>query len=662
MNNRSLFVFILVLISPAVISQKSSHEFGVVGKEEVDLKMYAQDKNAEAVVIFDKAESYFVNPSRTLDVIFERTTRIKIFEEAGLKYAEFEIPYYREGNIFEEVYEIEAITTYYENLQIKKISLDVTNSYDEKINEYWSVKKIALPNIEVGSIIDIRYKILSPYIINLRDWEFQWRIPVIYSEYMVKMTPFYEYSWFLQGANNFDFYNSYIEIGSTNRYGETEYEEMVHQYVMKDVPAFPDEKFITSINNYIIKIDFQLSYVHQPGGATIEILTSWEDIIKELSRRSDFGKNVKKSEKTALDIPGLGNISQISNEEIYNTVLNYVKSNYSWNGYMSKYASKSVNRLIDDKIGNCADINLFTVGLLKRYGIDAYPVLISTRDHGRIKYDFPVTDFFNYVLILAKFDDNMILTDATEKNIMNNRIPPRCINDKGLVIDQDQVLWVNLMSHFPSATVTYIEIKFEDSLNFNSDLSKILTEYEAVKFRNSEIEVLTLIKENYNSNDYNVDAESMEVRNLESVNEPVLLNYTVQGKSELISNQIYIKPFLNEISSDNPFKKRSRTFPIDITYPLEKSFETKLIAPPGYVTEYLPKDFDTSNELFELHYSIDTKSDTIECTLEYQFKRSVYSPKDYTKIKGFFSTIAKKGNEKISFSRDIKNDEKSDDF
>jgi len=59
-----------------------------------------------------------------------------------------------------------------------------------------------MPDVRIGSVIEYSYKILSPYIFNLRNWAFQNTIPVMYSEYSTSMVPFYDYVSNLQGAVN----------------------------------------------------------------------------------------------------------------------------------------------------------------------------------------------------------------------------------------------------------------------------------------------------------------------------------------------------------------------------------------------------------------------------------------------------------------------------
>src|SRR5699024_5713261 len=201
----SLFAVILCL---PVIGQDFSTEYGKIGREEFELEQYALDPEAEAVVLFDKGRSRFEDRQGSFEVIFERETRLKILSEAGVKYAEIEIPYYQEGTIYERIYDLEAYTYNFEDGKIIKTPLDIANTYEVDINKFWKAKKFAIHNVKPGSIIEYKYRLRSPNVLSLRDWRFQWRITVDYSEYEVRMIPHYAYIYLLQGTEKFDSYTT----------------------------------------------------------------------------------------------------------------------------------------------------------------------------------------------------------------------------------------------------------------------------------------------------------------------------------------------------------------------------------------------------------------------------------------------------------------------
>lgn len=646
-----LTIVLLILIRLTIQGQIFPKEFGKISKEEIELKQYSKNKDAEAIVLYDIAKSYFARTENSFDLVFERTTRIKILSEAGIKWAEVEIPFYQEGSIYERVYDIEAFSYNYENGGIIKSAFNKSNTYNEKINNSWNVKKLAIPNVKEGTIIEYRYKINSQYKFNLRDWEFQWKIPVVYSEYEVSMIPFYEYSWLLQGANKFDSQTSYVDKGISRQFGSVTFEDMVHTYTMKDVPAFDNEEFITSSNDYIIKLDFQLSRINQLDGSKVDILTTWEDMNKGLLNHKDFNKYAQKSEKFASKLLNTESIKFNNDKEKFDHVIEYVKINYNWDKNYGKYASKSPGKFVEQKYGNCADINLFTIGLLNASGIEAKPVLISTRENGKIKYDYPYAHFFNYVIILANVDGNNVLTDATGILSLNNRIPSRCINDKGLVIQKDKVEWIGLECLFPSEMKTDIQIEVLDNEHINSIISTSATEYDALYYRNNYADDIENIKKKIETTDYFIIDTSIIVQNQLNVKEPYILTYKQKSTPEIINEKIYLSPMLGQVISDNPLKQKERAYPIDMTYPKKRTFNSKILIPEGFKVDYLPSGQTINNELFELTYSVNSDDRQIIIIFDYYFKETVYSAHDYSKIKSYFNEIVKKGNEKIIFSK-----------
>ncbi len=631
-------------------AQRYSTEFGKVGKDEIDLKVYDKDETAQAVVLFDIGESSFTRESEGFDILFERQKRIKILSESGIEFAEVEIPFYREGNIYERIFDLEAITYNFENGALTRTILPQESWHDEKVNDYWMVRKFAFPNVKQGSIIEFRYKLSSQYLFNLRDWEFQSKIPTVFSKYIVKMIPFYEYSYILQGGTKLDSQESYIDRGLSRQFGPVNFQDYVHIYTMKDIPAFDSEKFITSINDYIIKIDFQLAKINYLNGGSKEIMTTWPKLIDELNKHIDFGKFIKKSEKTAPKLLDSKSLAGKPDNEKFEYILNYVKENYKWNGYNGKYSTKSTGDLIKDKFGSSADLNLLTVGLLNAIGIEAYPLLVSTRQNGKIKVDYPYSHFFNYVLIFAKVGDKNVLTDATEIFTSNYRIPERCINDKGLLItENEEVKWIGLQSRIPSILSYDFKIDFNNNKS-NVSVETYASEYEAYDLKkkiDSNEKLIDFLKES----DYDVDEESINLKTDNLKDQNFRCSFVLSVDPENINEKLYVSPFLNETLNDNPLNQKSRSYPIDMIYPTKNLLTSSIAIPDGYEIDYIPDDSRINNDLFELQYSVNQKDNFIKIIFLSYFKKAVYSADEYSKIKFYFNEIVKRSNEKVVFKK-----------
>jgi len=654
MKNRALLIILILGLQLLGFSQKTSQNmvdsFGKVSQEELEMAYYEKDKSAEAVVLFDIGKSYFDQKDNSFNIIYSRTRRIKIFSEAGIKYAEVEIPFYNKNGIYEKVFDIEAYSYNDKDGQVIKTALDLKNTYVKKTSSSWSEKTFAIPAVKAGSVIEYRYKVSTTYKSRLRDWQFQSRIPTIYSEYQVKMIPFYTYNFLLQGARGFDTRTSYVDKGLPKSYYSAKYHEKVFQFGMKDVPAFKSEKFITSMNDYVIQLDFQLSKYTNVEGTSTKVMTTWPDMINDLRKEKIFGKYIKTSKKIAPQLIH-DQLEGKTEKEKFDFLIDYVKTNFSHNHRRDKYASKTPKKFIADKIGNSADINLFTIGLLRAYGIEAYPVIISTRSHGIIKYEYPYYHFFNYVIISAYVDGQEILTDATNKYLKNDRIPWKCINDKGLLIKKGVVEWVHLQRPFSSERKTEIAISFKEE-KLNASLKIKHNEYDAAKLRDeidgSEQRYLDEILRNI---DFYVDS-SLHISNLMNIEEPLIIEYQFRKIATRMNGKIYIPPFLGETIGDNPLKQDSRNYPIDMVYSKKREFVSVIAIPEAYKVSFLPEEEHIENAKFELDYQVNSSADSVQISFSYHFKKPVYSAADYSKIKFYFTQIVKKGQEKIVLEKE----------
>lgn len=652
-NYLTILLYILFTTSFAG-AQSYTHEFGKYSSEEFQLKAYDKDPTAEAVVIYDIGESYFSQNDQGFEVVFERRMKIKVFTKAGIKCAQISIPFYIENNNAEKIDELKGNTYNYENGKIRITPLDLKNTYSEKYSKNWSDKKFAMPDVKEGSIFEVYYKIRSPYLFNLRSWAFQREIPIIHSEYTTKMIPFYEYIYSLQGADRFDSYKSDEVSSISSPWQSIQYKDLAHNFIMKNIPAFKDESFITSPNDYLTKINFQLAAIHYPSGQVRQILTTWEELSKEMADNTAFGKYMNNSKKKAEDLIETMQLSDKTALEKAKEIERYVKTNFNWKQQSDKYTTQGVKDFLTSKTGNCAEINLFLAGMLTAGGIEAYPVLISTRDHGKINMNYPFFHLFNYVIVLAKIDNVSYLLDATEPVSNFNEIPSRCINEKGLIIQKDKVEWVNLKSNSVST----------ENYNFNLALTPendsiqqecfiTTTGYDAIDYRKKFSNSYQTLKSELLGNNA-LPEDTISAINLTEIENPFRVKFTKRAQTESIEDKILITPFCHFALSENPLKQPTRNYPVDIIYKKSHNFQSTITIPKGYKLLSKPVGVTINNPLMKITYNADTQiNGLVNIMAKYEFNKDVYGVADYAELKKCFNLIVDKFNEKLIFIKEI---------
>ncbi len=645
-----LFSVLLTALQTLLIAQNTENIFGAIKKEEIQMQSCTYDPTAEAVVLFDIADARFEDRSYAFEIVYERSSRIKIFNESGLKWATIEIPFYQKGRICEEIQELEAFTYNVEDGSLTRTSLNLKTCYVEKKNDYWSVKKFAMPNVKPGSIIEYRYKLRSQYLFEFRDWTFQAEIPVIYSRFSTRMIPFYQYVWQLQGAEKLDSYQEYDEGGLQSSKGKIKYKNIRAEFVMKNVLAFKVEEYLTTPDDYIIKLNFQLSKIIYTDGSFLDVISTWPELVKKFLYEPNFAGYIKKSESMASKTFNLDALSTKSATERFDTVINYVKSNYKCNIYDGKYTSQSVTDFTKEKQGNVADVNLFTIGLLNAVGINAKPVLLSTRNHGKIQTEYPFVDAFNYVVILADIDGKPVLTDATNVNCSNNRIPTKCINGSGLIIQKDLTEWVPLQPQTISKIRSTIGLNYENG-NFKAKVQTSAFEYEAVALRDRFGNDTKVLKKHLERKGYQIEDDHIRITNASATKSPYNYSFETDYKPLIMSDKMFVSPFLAESLIENPLKQISRTYPVDMIYKLHNSFTSQIQIPFGYKIEKIPVNRNIDNDLFQMDYTVTQVNDKMMVSLNYLFKKTVYNSSEYENIKSFFAEIVNKGTEKFVFTK-----------
>ncbi len=614
---------------------------GVVARAELELTTYEDDPEATAVKLFDIGKTDFkIMDDGGLDIRFVRKVRIKILKEAGIEHSEIKLHYYADGyGKTEKFNSIEATSINYENNQIVKTELDKKLIYDEKVNEYYNAKVFAIPNVKVGTIIEYTFEKSTPFVRRLPIWEFQSDIPTIYSHYTIKMVPFYDYSFISQGLATSPLVNSYVDK-SDRFFAGLEFNDMVYEFELKNIPAFYDDEFITSRNDYIKRIRFELAKIKYPTGGTKELLSTWANVSGDLLRHDSFGRYIKGAEKYAsktilpqLDLNGKTDLEKIE------LLRAYVNDNYSLNGYYGMYADEKLKVFEKEKTGNVGGINLYLVGLLQAAGFNVAPVVLSTRANGKVFKDYPFSTSFNYVVAMVEYDEKLIFLDATEPFLPFYLLPTRCLNGSGLTIEEKPG-WVELESSRYSSIdqITYAEFE-NDSLTMG--IRCISDGYDAYKERIGYRKDDDRYFESQITDNARLIADTESVDNLDAHEQPFTAKYNVRKAVDQFESEYYILPFYELEYSKNPLTRNKRDYPVDLVYLRNRNFNATFKIPEGFTATSIPQSVKFDDKLMTFDYSVKNTGNAVTITANYKFKKAVIEPHEYNLLKYDFKRLHK---------------------
>ncbi|MEQ9229804.1 MAG: hypothetical protein RIF46_03920, partial [Cyclobacteriaceae bacterium] len=561
---------------------------------------------------------------------------------------------------------VKGLTYNLTNGKIETTKLGKDGIFDSQENKYWKEMKVSLPKVRVGSVIDLTYSITSPYLFNYRDWQFQYSIPAVWSEYRASFIEYYKYQQLMQGYLTPDVIetssgqtqftvrtDAQVGVGGGGQYqsGSTDtYSADVTNYrwAIKNVPAFYDEPHLTSRENYVSKINFQLVGQQWPNRPYENLLGSWDKVNEVFSQSESFYKKVSGSnflQKEVDEIIARGNHE--NDIQKASAIHSYLISNVGWNGFNSTSSNNAFRKVLSDKKGSVADINLMLTSMLQKAGLNAEPVLISTRNHGFVRPQYPIVDQFNYVICRLIIDNKQILIDATDSFSPFGAIPERCLNGQGLAITPNGASWVDIVPSYEDSEKIVLEATLKDDvlvgtlerryLGYAARNARAKFISDSTDFKDDFTKVLSWETSNMKTNDF-----------LNFTNSPVVAtDFSLDIEST--GSLIYLSPVFIKKWSKNPFKLESRDYPVDFSAPKSFTYYLSLKLPQGVTIEDIPESklIALPNNGGTFRYTVGNQNSHLTVLCKLDLNKVIFVQNEYPYLKEFFEQMIELQNQII---------------
>jgi hypothetical protein len=642
MKNLLVAVFMVVAFH-AANCQKSPIKFGEIPMEDMKMTSYPLDSSAVAVILSDFGYAYVNVSSVTASLIFERHVRIKILKKEGLGWADAAIPVYQVGASEERVSGLKASTYNLEGDKIVETKMLKDGTFKEKFNRNINLMKFTLPNVREGSVLEYSYSVNSDFLSNFPNWRFQYQIPVRYSEYWASIPDFFVMEKYMQGYVPPTAY----EVKDRPK---TNYSDKAYHWIMKNVPAFKVEPFMTSEEDYVSKINFALAYINFPGQPSREVMGSWEKLNTQLLESESFGRAItgsgflkKKTEELVA-----GETDPMKKIEI---IYNYVKQTLEWND-QNDFLADNLKDVFDRKKGTAGDINLALASMLDKAGFTVDMVLLSTRDHGFVRAQYPMSRQFNYVVCAVRVEGKPILLDATERFLPAGVIPERCLNGQGLMISKNFHGWFTLETKAKAKTIIESNLAINSSGDLHGNISFSRDGYEGSTMRKNyfakgEGEYV----KNALAGKASWQVAKNSFANLQDITKAAKETYEVIIDDHLTvaGNQIYINPFVTDRLEKNPFTLKERKYPVDYGSLKEKIYLAKITLPEGYEVDEIPqsKVLSMPGGVAKYTYSVSVVGSAINIMSNFQINRNIFSQDEYPVLREFYNQVVAKQAEQI---------------
>ncbi|HEV7333783.1 MAG TPA: DUF3857 domain-containing protein [Flavisolibacter sp.] len=624
----------LVFLFPSLTaqSQNAPIDFGQVTRDELEMKECVFDKSADAVVLLDYAVAQF---NDQYNLITERRIRLKILKERGIERANIRIPYYS-GDGFEFIRNIEGVVvTPTGNGSFTTTPLERKNIFTQQINRLYSMQTFAMPNVQVGSIIDYKYQSTMKSYGGLKRWEFQKEIPVITSFYELAPIPNSEFAYSVYKAPTLP-----IEIIPNKNEGKV-------KFIMNNVPGLRDEVYSATTRNFLQRVNFQFASYTNYMGKT-DYTNTWQKLAIELLSERSFGSQANKDLSGTPFIKGLS--PSLTAVEKLQAVHEFVRSNITWNEINSKYSEEGSKSTLEKKKGNTGEINLLLVSLLKSAGVEAYPLLVSERDFGLVDTAYSFLDQFNKVVAIAYAGGKQYVLDGTDKSTPFFLVPSDLVNTTGFLVDKKKrgfVYFTNLPEKQRELISLVGAIREDGTMQTDGRIS--LSEYAKLgkvqRYHSEKARYLNAIVKEHP----NLKIDSFAVSGF--TNDSAALQQDLKFNVNLKKSGGYYLLEYNLFTGlqENPFITQYRFTDIDFGTKYSLVLTGSFSLPPSLAVESIPsnKKIVSVDRSMSASRIMEKSGDRIQVRVQVEINSEKYFADEYEDVKGFFKEMVDLLNEPV---------------
>ena len=549
------------------------------------MERYAPAPSASYLYTLKELHITFENDGNSVVALMDYHVRIKVFDASAREVSLVAIPYYFDRKL-EQVVEIEAATHLAPGRQI---SLKEGAVRTININSRYNVKEFTLPEVRDGAVLEYKYRVKRRYIEELPDFYLNNQAPTALARVSLTYPGYLRYQTIVENYDGaLEHTTEEIDTSSVAKVFTLPRPDPIlkETWTARDIPAMEDEAYISSVDDYRGKLKFKMSEFGVPRQS---LENSWDFVVAELRRNQNVLEIARNNEKArALGRSIARRMDDDEMEAVQDSIFRYLNGRVNFSGNKSPYSEMGDVQVLSGEPADQAAINQTLLAMLQGAGIEAYPLLISTRQFGQINRSFPSFFQFNGQLIYSEIDGSSYYMDASFPHSQPNLIPVDTYNETGLLLKRNSYSWQEIK---PVKSLFDISISMEGRLDEEGNLTG------TVRARSAGYPVQVIRQKRYNGD--NVSAivrqavfdgyskaslQDPKLENLHSYQEPV----TVESRFRLprygtsFSDGIEFRPMVVGFLLSNPFQDERRDYPVTLDAPEKLNLSYEIEIPDGF--------------------------------------------------------------------------------
>lgn len=615
---------------------------------ELNMTTYAPDPEAEAVVLCSQTVLRYDLSSGSFKLNTNTKKRIKILKEEGKDHANGGISYmfngHRSGQC-EILSKLKATAFNMVDGKLVKTKMEGDMVNNEDVSKTMRLTKFTVPQVTVGTVIEVEYEIESDFFSHIDDWRAQEDIPVMYTSFDVTVPEYFDFSVDERGSYPLEkkIEDTNMSISAGAGLGMLQCGGKRYQFFGRNLPALRQKKLLYAPQSYGERVSMELRAIMIPGRMTKHFASDWDDVDKQLLDDDDFGGRLGKNPlKTEMQEAGVADIADPV--ERIMAIYRLLKDRVKWNDHYTLYA-ESAGKVLKERSGSNASINFILINMLKDAGFEAYPAVMRSRDNGFLTIRATVKEFNTFV-VAVKVGDKLSYLDGSIEDGWLDVLPDNLLVDRARIVSKDKPAeWVDLRGVSESKSRSMVKGQLQADGTLQADIQTKYTGLEAASLRHdfrTATDSATFVSEL--AQELNCEIESLALTHHHGLGPDVERNMHVTKQYDAAGDIIYLNPWVLNVMSENPLTEEERTLPIEFPYIYTENLASVITLPEGYVVEELPKSLMIKSEDGKLSCVIASTSDgsTLSSRCQMQVGRLFFTPKEYPFVKSFLDEVYKR--------------------
>lgn len=617
---------------PTISAQSSTRKFewGSVPSADRQMTFYAADPTADAVVLGAvtklKIELKDDKPLMTVSVY----RRVKLFTEAALtNLRSVEIPF----DFTQNQFKISKIEAQLVDAEGNQQNADVTEVL--QMND----RRLVFNNLRVQHTLELSYELTTDNLESISNWSFQEAFPVEYAELHTIIDKAFAHDFLLQNEQN-------IRQSSDLRSG-------AKVFTTTNLPANkpPIEAFSITTGDQITGVRLQIKSIESAGKEKKTIVSSWTELANRVIKNEGIGQQyLKKSNYEDLFKALKPSLDAAKTEEAQlKATYNFINENVIWDGEWHTTARTSLNTAFEKRKANSGELNLMLIACLNEAGFKAYPMLVSTRQHGKTNENTPFLSQFNHLLCYVERTGNVpLLIDAGSAHRPMGLPRVESLNGDGWIVNPKNPQWQSMSSKITARqTLSAFSVTAEGDMK--GRFVKTSKDHEAISERDEQVRrrALKSLEKQYPG--IRIDS----VTNSNPDNSVAFFKRNIycflSQMATVDSNKMTIKPLWRTGFEVNPLTAVPQNSAFDFPYLIQDLHVFALQIPAGSTVFKEPETdmFELPDKSAGWSLTVSRNADIVQLSLVVKINKLHFEAKEYAALKAFFDKIIAKQMEVI---------------